>query len=110
MIEERPQSDGAIYTNDYKNAPKQPDWTGKIQMNKELLRALVNKVKSGEEAEVRVALWDRVSKNGNSYKYARMDIPQKPQATKSEDDFSTAYTDKKPEPKVEELSDDDIPF
>ena len=25
---------------------------------------------------MRVALWDRTSKNGNEYKYARLDIPQ----------------------------------
>jgi hypothetical protein len=51
---------------------------------------------------MRVALWDRVSKNGNEYKYARLDIPQ--QQRKAE-----------PTPPVVEevtpdLSDDDLPF
>ena len=75
-MEERMQSDGAIYTNNYKQNDKQPDWTGKVALDKELLKALVEKVKNGEEAEMRVALWDRRSKNGNDYKYARLDIPQ----------------------------------
>ena len=62
----------------------------------------MEKVKVGEEAEMRVALWDRVSKNGNEYKYARLDIPQ--QQRKAE-----------PTPPVVEevtpdLSDDDLPF
>jgi hypothetical protein len=101
-MEERMQSDGAIYTNNYKENDKQPDWTGKVVLDKKLLKALVEKVKVGEEAEMRVALWDRVSKNGNEYKYARLDIPQ--QQRKAE-----------PTPPVVEevtpdLSDDDLPF
>ena len=100
-MEERVQSDGAIYINKYKQNEKQPDWTGKVVLDKKLLKALVEKVKGGEEAEMRVALWDRTSKNGNDYKYARLDIPQ--QQKQSE-----------PTPVVEEakpeLSDDDIPF
>ena len=101
-MEERMQSDGAIYTNNYKQNEKQPDWTGKVVLDKKLLKALVEKVKVGEEAEMRVALWDRVSKNGNEYKYARLDIPQ--QQRKAE-----------PTPPVVEevtpdLSDDDLPF
>ena len=101
-MEERMQSDGAIYTNNYKQNDKQPDWTGKVVLDKKLLKALVEKVKVGEEAEMRVALWDRVSKNGNEYKYARLDIPQ--QQRKAE-----------PTPPVVEevtpdLSDDDLPF
>jgi len=75
-MEERMQSDGMIYTNNYKENEKQPDWTGKVILDKNLLKALVEKIKGGEEAEMRVALWDRVSKNGNEYKYARLDIPQ----------------------------------
>jgi hypothetical protein len=106
MTEERMQSDGAIYTNNYKDNEKQPDWTGKVVLDKNLLKALVEKVKSGQEAEMRVALWDRVSKNGNAYKYARLDISQ-PQ--KKPDDF---MADPRPvEPvKKPEISDDDIPF
>tara|TARA_R100001369_G_scaffold26894_1_gene48457 strand:+ start:1042 stop:1347 length:306 start_codon:yes stop_codon:yes gene_type:complete len=101
-MEERMQSDGMIYTNNYKENEKQPDWTGKVILDKNLLKALVEKIKGGEEAEMRVALWDRVSKNGNEYKYARLDIPQ--QQRKAE-----------PTPPVVEevtpdLSDDDLPF
>jgi len=75
-------------------------------LDKNLLKALVEKVKSGQEAEMRVALWDRPSKNGNDYKYARLDIPQ-PQ--KKPDDF---VADPRPVEPVNkpEISDDDIPF
>jgi|TARA_R110000824_G_scaffold142662_1_gene309919 hypothetical protein len=104
MTEERMQSDGAIFTNNYKDNEKQPDWTGKVVLDKKLLKSLVEKVKSGQEAEMRVALWNRQSKNGNDYKYCRLDIPQ-PQK-KSEDTFEEEV---KPVNKPE-ISDEDIPF
>ena len=53
---------------------------------------------------MRVALWNRQSKNGNDYKYCRLDIPQ-PQK-KSEDTFEEEV---KPVNKPE-ISDEDIPF
>ena len=90
------QCDGAIFTNDYKTGEKQPDWTGTIEIPKELLKDLVEKVKQGQTAELRVALWDRTSKNGKDYKYARMDIPM---------------VKKQEEPKKESnFTDEDIPF
>jgi hypothetical protein len=70
------QSDGQIFTNNFKSGEKQPDWTGSIKLSRELLKGLVTKVKEGGEAEVRVALWDRTSRDGNEYKYARFDLPQ----------------------------------
>ena len=42
-----------------------------------MLKELVTIVKNGGTGELRVALWNRTSKNGNEYKYARLDIPQK---------------------------------
>ena len=78
------QSDGKIFTNNYKSGDKQPDWTGSIKLSRELLKGLVTNLqasqskKEGGESftEVRVALWDRTSRDGNEYKYARFDLPQ----------------------------------
>ena len=87
MTEERMQSDGAIYTNDYKNSEKQPDWTGKVSVSRDMLKELVEKLRGGDTNEnggvdLRVALWNRTSKNGKEYKYARLDIPQKKEEPK----------------------------
>ena len=105
-MEERLQSDGAIYTNNYKQASNQPDWTGKVMLSKEILKELVTKLKSGnaDGVEMRVALWDRTSKNGNEYKYARLDVPQEQQQRQQ--------PERKPEPVSEpdDFDDDDIPF
>ena len=97
---ERVQSDGAIYINNFKDKDTKPDWTGKVELSKDLLKQLVIKVQEGGDAELRVALWDRTSKNGNDYKYARLDVPME----KKEEP-------KKEEPKEESnFSEEDIPF
>ena len=106
MYDNKNQSDGAIYTNNFKQNEKQPDWTGHVILDKNLLKALVEKVKRGQEAKMRVALWDRQSKNGNDYKYARLDIPQ-PQ--KKKEDFEADTRPVEPVNKPE-ISDEDIPF
>ena len=107
MYEKRNQCDGAIYTNNYKESEKQPDWTGKVAMTREFLKELVTRLKAGDvddngNLEVRVALWNRTSKNKNEYKYCRLDSPQK--------------QEQKPEPvqnvddNLDTFNDEDIPF
>ena len=96
---ERMQSDGAIYTNNYKTQSNQPDWTGKVELKTQILKELVTKLKESNtgSVEMRVALWDLTSKNGNDYKYARLDVPQEKRDAP------------KPEPVVDDFE-DDIPF
>ena len=57
-----------------------------------------------DSVELRVALWNRTSKNGNEYKYARLDVPQ--QQKQSEPVPPPAPP---PAPVVDDF-DDDIPF
>jgi len=106
MADDKLQSDGAIYTNNYKKTSNQPDWTGKVTLSKEMLKKLVTKIKSDKSdgVEMRVALWNRTSKNGNEYKYARLDVPQEQQKSQPQ-----PQTQPKPEPVVDDF-DDDIPF
>lgn len=106
MADERPQSDGAIYQNNFKKTDKQPDWTGKIEIHRDTLKELVEKAKTGEPAELRVALWDRTSKNGNDYKYARLDIPMK-QNTETKAEEPKPEEEKRTHPVLEDI---DVPF
>ena len=47
--EDKPQSSGAIYPNNYKESgTKQPDFTGSIEISKPLLKEIVDKMKNGE--------------------------------------------------------------
>jgi|TARA_R100000479_G_scaffold158752_1_gene95784 hypothetical protein len=83
---DKPKSTGSIFTNRFKEKETQPDWTGKVEFNRDLLKQLVNVVKEGGDLEVRIALWDRTSKNGNDYKYLCMDLQEskdRPQATET---------------------------
>jgi single-stranded DNA-binding protein len=101
-FEQRLQSDGAIYTNSFKQSEKQPDWTGKVSMTREVLKELVTKIKeeNSTSVELRIALWNRTSKKGNEYKYARLDVAQEQKKPEPEPE---------PEPK-DDFVDDDIPF
>jgi hypothetical protein len=106
MYDNKNQSDGAIYTNDYKNSEKQPDWTGKVSISRDMLKELVDKLRGGDTNEnggvdLRVALWNRTSKNGKEYKYARLDIPQKKEEPKPVVDVNNDN---------QVFDDDDLPF
>ena len=71
--------DGAIFTNKFKDKDTKPDWTGEVEMSKAMLKELVKKVKAGDLGEnggvlLKQALWNRTSKNGNEYKYSRLEV------------------------------------
>ena len=106
MYDNKNQSDGAIYTNNYKENDKQPDWTGAVSMTRDMLKELVDKLRGGDTNEnggvdLRVALWNRTSKNGKEYKYARLDIPQKKEEPKPVVDVNNDN---------QVFDDDDLPF
>ena len=105
MTEERIQSDGAIFINNFKDNEKQPDWTGKVSVSRDMLKELVEKLRGGDTNEnggvdLRVALWNRTSKNGKEYKYARLDIPQKKEEPKPVENVNDNPV----------FDDDDLPF
>ena len=52
---DRIKVEGAIFENSYKKIPKHPDWTGKIELSKTLLKALVERAKSNQEIAISVA-------------------------------------------------------
>ena len=71
--------DGAIFTNKFKDKETKPDWTGDVEMSKAMLQELVKKIKAGDVGEnggvvLKQALWNRTSKNGNEYKYSRLEV------------------------------------
>ena len=117
-MEDRVQSEGMIYINDYKTKSSQPSWTGNVVVQKELVKQLVERLKSGEEAVMRVALWDRISKKGNEYKFARFDVsdkdePKKPKPTQEYEEMPSLVSEDEvsvDEITIDEVSDDDIPF
>ena len=58
---------GAIFPNKAKKSQEQPDFTGTIEISKDLMAKLVRTVQGGGEAKIRVAGWKNQSKAGNGY-------------------------------------------
>ena len=94
-----PSCQGAIFPNTFKKeGTQQPDWTGSIDVSKELLKALVDIAKElkdrasqGEEIDansfikLRCAGWDRTSKKGAIYKYLTIE-PLRQEENEDDDD------------------------
>ena len=73
---DRIKVEGAIFENSYKKIPKHPDWTGTIELSKTLLKALVERAKANQEIAISLAMWDRQSKEGKTYKYVSVELPE----------------------------------
>jgi len=79
-----PRIDFAMFKNSYAKTDKHPKETGKIEMSREFLKAMVEVAKTGVMPELKVASWDNVSKKGLAYKSMRMEIvDQSSQDTRS---------------------------
>jgi|TARA_R110000744_G_scaffold53396_2_gene114055 hypothetical protein len=73
---ERIKVEGAVFANTYKKQPKHPDFTGKIELSKTILKALVERAKANQDISISMAMWDRVSKDGKVYKYVSIELPE----------------------------------
>tara|TARA_R100000544_G_C2208823_1_gene50787 strand:+ start:419 stop:751 length:333 start_codon:yes stop_codon:yes gene_type:complete len=110
MYEERIQSEGVIYINDYKQVgSKQPEWTGTVTLNKQILQDLVTKMRAqnADSVEMRIALWDRVSKKNKEFKFARLDVVEEKKQEPKPIQDSPPITE---EPHSVDILDDNIPF
>lgn len=106
-MEDRINGDGQLYPNKYKDAPNKPDTTGEVSINKETLKQLVTLLKEGKEPALKVAIWNRQSKAGNTYYYFRYE-PVEARA-KQDNDYQKKAAPA-PAPKAEQDFNDDIPF
>jgi len=58
---------GAIFPNKSKKSKDHPDFTGSIDLSQGLVRKLVDTIKNGGGAKIRVAGWKNTSKAGAGY-------------------------------------------
>jgi len=61
------RSSGALFKNDKRTNDSQPHYRGEATLSKDLLKELVEVVKSGGEAKIALAVWPKTSKNGRDY-------------------------------------------
>lgn len=67
-----------LYVNNYAKTDKHPIKTGPGEISREVLKKLVDKIKSTGEDTVKIqcAAWDRVSKNGNPYTFVTIEVAE----------------------------------
>jgi len=84
----QPKVDFAVFPNQYAKTDKHPKKTGKIEITREFLKAMVERAKTGEMPVLRVAMWERTSKAGNPYENFRIELgkAEGPPPSESEDD------------------------
>ena len=88
---------GAFFKNTRATNDRAPQWEGDIELDADLLRALVVNAKAGKPIKIRLAGWVKQTKNGDDFISMKGSLPQ----------------EKKPEPKaspVGSYDDDEIPF
>ena len=83
-----PKVDFAVFPNRYAKTDKHPKKTGKIEITREFLKAMVERAKTGEMPVLKVAMWENVSKEGNPYDNFRLELaqPEGPVAADEDDD------------------------
>jgi hypothetical protein len=60
------KSTGNIYVNDYKKEPKQPDYTGFLEITKDQMLKLRDMGRDGEDVQLKIASWEKPSKQDSS--------------------------------------------
>ena len=91
-----PKVDFAVFPNKYAKTDRHPKKTGKIEITREFLKAMLERAKTGELPVLKVARWERTSKAGNPYENFRLELAQPEGPVVQE--------------KEEEEEEDDFPF
>lgn len=59
---------GAFFTNDRKQSPTQPDYTGNLSVEHDVVHDLMRQIEEGvEHPKIDLAGWKKVSKNGRAF-------------------------------------------
>jgi hypothetical protein len=65
-----PKTEGGLYKNQYKKANNHPDWTGNAKISSAQIKNIIAMGKAGIEPKVKLAAWNRKSKeDGSEYFY-----------------------------------------
>lgn len=95
-----PKVNFAMFPNKYCKTDMHPKKTGKIEITREFLKAMLERAKTGEMPVLKVAMWEKTSQAGNNYDNFRLEL------ARSE---ATITVDKDLNDEADE-ADDDFPF
>lgn len=74
---ESEKADGAVFPLKDRKNDKQPEYTGKIEISRSMLKSMVNIVKEGDPLAVRVAVWPHQTGQNpphNPYRFVKMEV------------------------------------
>lgn len=81
MTEELKKPSGVMFRSRQKTKETQPDHTGHVELDIDMVKALVAKVKENqandkkEHVKLNIAAWENISANGSPYMKAKASIP-----------------------------------
>jgi len=86
-----PRLDFAMFKNTYAKTDKHPKETGKIEITREFLKAMVEVAKTGSMPVLKAASWENTSKKGMAYRSIRLEfLSSEPSNTQSHDEAAGA--------------------
>lgn len=71
---------GALFTNERKTKPNQPDFTGNIVLSQELILHATREMAAGREPKIALSGWSKVSGAGKKFLSLSADKPYDPNA------------------------------
>jgi hypothetical protein len=95
-------ANGVLFQNNRKQGERQPDYTGNLAFDPDVVMDLYNQLQSGiEQPKVELASWRKTSRNGNPFLSLKASIPYE----RREED----QTSRQEPPRNNNLN-DEIPF
>lgn len=95
---------GVLFANERKTRPNQPDFTGNVELSRELLAFLASELSAGREPKLAISGWSKVGKSGKKFLSLSVDKPYRPEGAAS----AAASRPKSSEDSYD--INDDIPF
>jgi hypothetical protein len=76
MSYSRDKSGGVLFIEEKKKSQNAPDFTGEVEFLREEVMHLVEALKAGNEAKLRIAGWKKVSAKGKKFISLSLEIPR----------------------------------
>ena len=97
--------DFAVFPNKFAKTDRHPKKTGKIEITRDFLKAMLERAKTGEMPVLKVAMWENTSKAGQSYDNFRLELARPAESSGMEDGGGSSGSGG-----GDGDSDDDFPF
>lgn len=96
MAYDRPKNTGFLFPQKGQKSRNAPNMTGKISVDEELLEYLQSCLDAGDEAEVSIAAWRKVSGKGTPFLSIKASIPREQKKQPPKKDFLDDMDDEIP--------------